>query len=222
MSIVRKLIVSCKKIYLSSELSGSRFDVSYLSFVFLKLFSFCSLKVLPRFAYRDLYQYPHSNEGHQLMSSDYPILRLSLRHTDQQIGDHRCPDLDQHRVPVSAEIGLDLQILLNPLEELFDLPTLLVQVGDYFGIQVQMVGKKFQLLTRLRVDKTHQSQRDRTQISTASGQVTDPVATNARFAVALDAPDPFKTDLDLDSGDEKDTLSAELMEPGAVEIAFVE
>ena len=50
------------------------------------------------------------------------------------------PNLGQHRVACSTEEGLDLQVLLDPLEQQLDLPTFFVNLGNLFGLEVVSVG----------------------------------------------------------------------------------
>ena len=45
----------------------------------------------------------------------------------QYVGDYRAIDLDLHRVLRTTEKLLDLQVLLHPLEEQFNVPTFLVE-----------------------------------------------------------------------------------------------
>ena len=52
------------------------------------------------------------------------------------------PHLGQHGVACGAEEGLDLQVLLDPLEKQLDLPTFFVNFGDFLGLQVVGIGDK--------------------------------------------------------------------------------
>ena len=54
----------------------------------------------------------------------------------QQHCDQGCPNLDAQRVLTSPYEGLDLEVLLQRLEEEFDLPTLLVDLCDRRGPEV--------------------------------------------------------------------------------------
>ncbi len=51
----------------------------------------------------------------------------------QQQGDQGCPNLDPERVLAGADEGLHCQVLLQSLEEQFDLPALFVNGGDGSG-----------------------------------------------------------------------------------------
>ena len=60
----------------------------------------------------------------------------------EKISDERGPNLHFDCVIAVAEEVLDLQVLLDPLEEGFDLPTMAIQRGDRAWRQVETVGQK--------------------------------------------------------------------------------
>gem|GEM_PF-1961376 len=70
---------------------------------------------------------------------------------DQYIDGHGAPDLRLHRILAGAEKLLDAQVLLDPLEEQFDLPPAFVKRGDGECGQCCVVGQKHQRLARLGV-----------------------------------------------------------------------
>jgi len=67
-----------------------------------------------------------------------PLLDDSDKHVDRD-GD---PDLGLHGVFRGSEEPFDPQVLLDPLEEQFDLPAALVEGADGRGRQAEMVGEK--------------------------------------------------------------------------------
>lgn len=67
---------------------------------------------------------------------------LDDRH--DQINGNSNPDLGLHGVFRSAEKTLDAQMLFDPFEEVFHLPSLLVELGDGDGGQKKVVGQKHQ------------------------------------------------------------------------------
>lgn len=69
------------------------------------------------------------------------------------------PYLGQHCVACSSEEGLDFQVLLDPLEEQFDLPTFFANFGDLFGLQVVGVGDEAVIDTCGRVCVSDKAQR---------------------------------------------------------------
>jgi len=46
--------------------------------------------------------------------------------------------LAQHRVLRVADEGLDLQVLFDPPQEIFDLPVAFVDIGDGFGREFEV------------------------------------------------------------------------------------
>jgi len=68
-----------------------------------------------------------------------------LEPLEQQQGDQGGPQLDAQRVLVGADEGLDLELLLEGLEEQFDLPAIAVDGGDGGGAEVEVVGQQHQL-----------------------------------------------------------------------------
>ena len=77
----------------------------------------------------------------------------------EQIDAKRDPDLGQNRVGGSSKEGLDLQVLLDPLEEQLDLPSFFVNFGDFPGLQVVRVGDKPVVDAGFRIGISHQAQR---------------------------------------------------------------
>ena len=63
---------------------------------------------------------------------------------NQQVNGNRNPDLGIHRIFRVAVKGLDSQMLLDPFEEKFDLPSAPLQLGDGQGRQRKIVGEKRQ------------------------------------------------------------------------------
>ncbi len=58
-----------------------------------------------------------------------------------------------HGVLGCAEECLDAEVLLNLLEEDFDLPTCLVEIGDSFWSAREFVGQKHESLVRCRISE---------------------------------------------------------------------
>ena len=71
-------------------------------------------------------------------------MQTFLCNGDQQVGRYGNPYLRLHRVLAGAEEDLDTQMLLDPFEEQFDLPTLAVQGGNQIGLEREVVGQKHQ------------------------------------------------------------------------------
>ena len=57
---------------------------------------------------------------------------------EEQDGDEGCPNLNAQRVFAGADEGFHLEVLLERLEEEFDLPALLVDRGNSSGTEGQV------------------------------------------------------------------------------------
>lgn len=64
---------------------------------------------------------------------------------DKDIGGDGDPDLGLYRIVGSAVEGLDSEMLLDPFEEQFDLPSALVEFGDGRRRKDEIVGQKNEL-----------------------------------------------------------------------------
>lgn len=74
----------------------------------------------------------HPEQGHQIGERpSEPGLQLQV--PQDQHGNHGRPDLDLDGVGTGAHKHLDLQVLFERLEEQFDMPAILVDVGDGGG-----------------------------------------------------------------------------------------
>jgi hypothetical protein len=65
-------------------------------------------------------------------------------HSEQQEGDEGSVDLDFDGVFGAPDEAFDLEVLLDPLEQEFDLPALLVEGGDLVGGTGEIVGNEAQ------------------------------------------------------------------------------
>ena len=83
---------------------------------------------------------------------------------DQQEVHERDPDLRHHRVLAGPEEGLDLRVLLYPLEEQLDLPSPPVDCGDGRGGQPEVVCDEDAVPVRLRVAEPHAPQLPRIRL----------------------------------------------------------
>ena len=60
-------------------------------------------------------------------------LALKFEPDQEQVSDQGGPDLDKHGILGSAVKGLDLQVLFDPFEKEFNLPTAAVKFGHLQG-----------------------------------------------------------------------------------------
>ncbi len=77
------------------------------------------------------------------------IITLGKRASENTNGN---PDLSHDRILVGAKEGLYFQGLLDPFEEQFDLPALLVNRRDSRGGQGEIIGDKLVVLCGLDID----------------------------------------------------------------------
>ncbi len=78
-------------------------------------------------------------------------MKLLLDDGNEHVGDDSAPDLRLHRVLAGAQETPDVNVLLDPLEEQFDLPAAFVQRGVRQGGQADVVGPEDPCLSRLGV-----------------------------------------------------------------------
>ena len=78
-------------------------------------------------------------------------MKLLLDDGDEHIGRDGAPDLRLDGVLAGAQEALDAQVLLDPLEEQFDLPAALVQGSNRQRRQRRVVALEDECLARLRV-----------------------------------------------------------------------
>ena len=76
-------------------------------------------------------------------------MQLLFDNSDEHVGGHGTPDLRLHRVLAGAQETLDAQMLLDPFEEQFDLPSALVQRRDHWRGQAGVAGQEHQSLARV-------------------------------------------------------------------------
>ena len=85
-------------------------------------------------------------------------MQLLFDNGDEHVGGHGAPDLGLHRVLAGTQETLDAQVLLDPFEEQFHLPTMFVPCGDGQRRQARGVGQKHQRLARIGILKTNTPQ----------------------------------------------------------------
>ena len=86
-------------------------------------------------------------------------LKLLFEDGRQQVHADGDPDLGLHRVVRVAVEGFDSQMLLDPFEEQFDLPTTAVELRDRERRQDEVVRQEPQLAAMLHVVETDATQR---------------------------------------------------------------
>ena len=74
-----------------------------------------------------------------------------------QVSADRRPDLAAHSVVTAAVETANSQMLFNPFEEQFDLPSIAIKVGDDGCWQIKLVGEQNQRDLFFRIVKTNSS-----------------------------------------------------------------
>jgi len=93
-----------------------------------------------------------SDKEIELQQAQYPLQRtaqlgLEIQERNQQIHAQGNPELSEHCVGRSTQKRLDLQVLLDPFEKLFDLPAFFVNICDLLSLKVMRIGDKLILDT---------------------------------------------------------------------------
>ncbi len=92
----------------------------------------------------------HPKQGHQIRKRPTEF-GPKLKELQDQHGNQCCPNLNLDGIGASSDKGLDLEVLLQMLEEDFNLPTILIDGRYRTGSQVKVVRQEDQDLSRLRV-----------------------------------------------------------------------
>ena len=149
-------------------------------------------------------------------------MQTFFQNGDEQINGDGTPDLGAHGVGAGAVKGFDAQMLLDPFEKHFDLPTALVELNDGQRRHGEVVGQKDQRRAGFRVTIADAAQRvgivnlgvksgghDRLVESQASGFVDGAGVTAGAAEVVLGA------------SNEESAAVMEAMPPGKVEVAAI-
>ena len=89
--------------------------------------------------------------------------------SEYQHRDQGNPYLRHDCIAAGSEKSFNLQVLLDPLEKQLDLPASLVDIGNGFGSQLEIVGQKKILLTCVGILVTDSAQGNRTGSGLGSG-----------------------------------------------------
>lgn len=145
-----------------------------------------------------------------------------LQEGKHQVDTHSDPDLRQHRISARSDKGLDLQILLDPLEEEFHLPTLFVDLGDRPCCETEVVGQEVVLVAGFGITKSHSTQRNWTVLASFLCRPLDRlIASQTAGTIDLTPLRRAVPGTTLDSGDEEDSLGIQLVKPAVVNVGAV-
>jgi len=161
----------------------------------------------------------HPEQGHQIRKRPAEF-GPKLEEFEDQHGNQCCPNLNLDGIGAGSDKGLDLKVLLQMLEEDFNLPTVFVNGRDGAGSQVEVVRQEDQDFSRVRNLHFDPSQR--------IGAFLDGLGTSKfnlfileHMAVLRDSfvPQDFVQSLVFHTGDEIDLLATPLAPEGIVGIA---
>lgn len=141
----------------------------------------------------------------------------------QKISADGDPDLRLDGVDRIAEEVLDRQILLEPLEEQFDLPAVFVDGGDRECWRLEQVGQKYQMLAGLGIAKRYATQTlGISRLRFRRGQENGLIGTQSRTDLHGAGGNPGGAQVVLGANDEADLLSVQSKQPGEIQIAPVD
>ena len=146
-----------------------------------------------------------------------------FENSNEQINGDGDPHLDMHGVLRSAVEGFDSQMLFDPFEEEFDVPTAAVKLGDLQRRFGEIVGEKHIQLFGFRVAKTDSAQ----HLWIVSPRITAAqddslVAAQSRGLVDRTRIAPSAFQVFFGSGDEEGSLRVQSVKATKVEISPIE
>ena len=147
-------------------------------------------------------------------------MKFLLDDGNEHIGIHGAPDLRLDRVLAGAQELLDWQVLLDPMEEQFNLSAVFVQGCDGQSWQTGIVGQEDQVLPCLRVLETDAAQL--LEIVPSNVEVihcNHLIADHARAAIGLGRVHPSGIDAAFGADDEERPSLMPLVQAGKVQVA---
>ncbi len=141
---------------------------------------------------------------------------------NQNVGRHGAPDLRLDGVLAVAQKLLDAKVLFDPLEEQFDLPTILVQRGDCQRWQYKIVGQEYEGLFGLGVFEANAAQILWVMLSGIKAfELHRLIADDARASVGALLVDSFGTHVRLGASDKERTGQIHCVESFEIQIPAV-
>jgi hypothetical protein len=86
-------------------------------------------------------------------------LEQLVKECHHEVNGHWYPDLGLHLIGAGTEVMFDTEVALDQLEEEFDLPTALVELGNGENGNLQVVGEEDKMPSYLHVVVAHPVQR---------------------------------------------------------------
>lgn len=149
-------------------------------------------------------------------------MKFLFHNGDQYVARHSAPDLRLDRVLAVAQEFLDSEVLLDPLEEHFDLPAILVKRGNRQGRERKVVGQKDQRFACQGVFEPDPSQllwivsRGK-----KSGEHHRLIADEAAWPLGSPRIDPVHPGIGFGSGDKERATPMHRKQTSKVEVAAV-
>src|ERR1041384_3942221 len=149
-------------------------------------------------------------------------LRLQLEKLNQQHCDQCCPNLNPNGIRRHPHETFYPQILLQHLEEAFNLPAVFVNGGDRGRCPTHLIGEKFQSVSVCSFDR-HDSEKSRIALSRGFRRKLHDLVRDD-FSAWADRPllNDLVTHLLLQTSDEADALLLESTKPFEIHIASIE
>src|SRR5215212_7498576 len=145
-----------------------------------------------------------------------------MKEGENEDGDEESKDMDVKRVIGGSKEGIDLQVLLDGLEEQFDLPALTVDFGDGGGRQIEPIGEE-DILLALIIDELDPAKPDRFLVYFVMfGSDRDDLVANDPAAVRSQSFGHLVEAVFLHPGDEADLEQRQLGEPEVVVVPPIE
>ena len=142
---------------------------------------------------------------------------------DENVGTDRNPDLGFHCVGRGAVEGFDPEVLLDPLEEEFDLPAASVKRGDGLSREDEVVGEEYQGLAGFRVAKADAPEFRRVGLGRVPSSEDDGLVTDqACGAVDRRGIEPPEAEVPLGPDDEYGPGIVEAFEAFEINVSPVE
>jgi len=149
-------------------------------------------------------------------------MQTFFQNGDEQIDGDGRPDLDPHGVGRRAVKGFNAQMLLDPFEEQFDLPTTAIELGDGQRRDGEVVGQEDQHLASFWIAIPDAAQRDGIiALGVKAGQHHGLVETQAGGFVHRAGVTAGAAEVLFGAGDEESTALMNPMPAGEIEVAAI-
>ena len=149
-------------------------------------------------------------------------LELLVEDGHHQVNGDRNPDLALHRIGARTEVVFDAQVAFDPLEEEFDLPSRLVELGHGESGDLQVVGEEDKMLGGLLVEVAHPAQRI-WEVGRCFGKRwrSNLIAENTLQAIPMERSMTGEAKIALGASDEEGACQNDTSKPSKVHVAAI-